>query len=149
MYPYMSITAAVIISVYVCIFWSERHVMRQFRILNASMSPSAKRLHTDVHNVLVALAVCLIISMMVPSNVFLIALTFRINMGLVSPFLLVMITSVTFLNPITTCYFVRPFRRYVSRALFLTYLPHLPRIGSISTTVERSYAVNEVPSTMQ
>lgn len=142
----MVICATVMISVYVCIFWSERQVIHKFGILRASMRPSAKRLHTDIHNALVALAVCPIISMIVPTNLFLIAVMFHINMGLVSPLLIVMVTSVTLLSPMTTCYFVRPFRRYVARAVFSTDAPCPPQISSVSSTDRSPHIVRDISS---
>lgn len=132
MYPQLIIGAVIMCSAYTTILWSERQVMRKFRFLQPSMRSGAYRLQTDIHNALVALAVCPIISMLIPYSVFLIAVIFHLDMGLVSPFLIIVLSSITLLNPLTTCYFVRPFRRYVLR-----YVPciHHAAVGTVSHTL--------------
>src|SRR5687768_3074400 len=109
MYPQRDIGAVIMFSAYATIVWSERQVMRKFRSLRPSMRSSAYQLQTDIHNTLVALAVCPIISMLIPYSIFLVGVIFHLDMGLISPFLIIVLSSITLLNPITTCYFVRPF----------------------------------------
>lgn len=132
----MALATAVMLSVYVCIFCSERQVMRKFRIGRMSMRQSTKQLHADIHNALAALAICPIISMVIPANISLLAFFLHVNMGLVSPFLAVALTSVTLLNPITTCYFVRPFRRFILKTLCCHATPQSFRVTSISASVD-------------
>lgn len=83
--------------------------------------------------------------MMMPSTVFLICIIFHINMGLLSPFLVIVLSSVTLLNPITTCYFVQPFRSYVLNRVLCGRTPYTLRVTAVSATIEGTI-VNRVMS---
>lgn len=108
---------------YTCIAWSMKEVLKKFSFLRPEMRLSTRKLQNDLHRALIALAVCPLVSSMVPCGAFMICIFLKINIVQISPFLLIFVSSVTLFNPVTTVYYVRPFRRYVLNMLFCQRVP--------------------------
>ncbi|KAH7705631.1 hypothetical protein AAVH_27156 [Aphelenchoides avenae] len=99
---------------YAIVFWTQYKVMRKLRFHGLEMPLSVRKMHADVNRALVALAVCPFISALVPLGISIAFLFLRIDIGALSPFMSVFGTSVAACNPITTCLFVRPYRRAIA-----------------------------------
>lgn len=137
MLPHIVLVSAVSTAGYSVILWSEVCVLRKLRMSSTFMNASTYRLQNDLHNALIALAICPVVSSLLPVSSFLVAIIFEINLSAVSPFLLIFVSFITVLNPITTCYFVKSFRNSLMRIVLCGKIPK--HLGSSAVTYVNNY----------
>ncbi|KAH7722467.1 Protein STR-48 [Aphelenchoides avenae] len=97
---------------YAVIIWCQRQSMRYLKKYSSSSRESTQRAHAEFNRALVVLALTPLVSL-VPT-IFMVGCTvLRIDMGQVTMFLTIAMTSITLLNPIATILLVRPYRLVV------------------------------------
>lgn len=119
MMPHVALVGVINVLGYACIVWSELGVFRKMNLSANLMRKSTRKLQAGLHKALIALAICPVLSSLVPVGSFLLALVFKVDLSNFSPFLLIFVSSITVVNPITTCYFVKSFRDTLLRLLCL------------------------------
>ncbi|KAH7709576.1 Protein STR-90 [Aphelenchoides avenae] len=100
---------------YTLIILSEWRVFRSLKLLEPSMQASTRRMQSDLHRALIALALCPLFSSFLPTGLLLLAGLLQFQLGTYSAFVTIFMSSITLINPITTCYFVAPFRKAITR----------------------------------
>ncbi|KAH7698018.1 hypothetical protein AAVH_34894, partial [Aphelenchoides avenae] len=101
---------------YLLIIWSEWKIITHLRRLGASIHETTKNMHADVHRALIALALGPFVTAILPIAYFLTAMAARLLPSAGAAFATSVATTITLLNPITTIYFIRPYREATKRA---------------------------------
>ncbi|KAH7710560.1 hypothetical protein AAVH_22152 [Aphelenchoides avenae] len=120
---------------YGIVLWTEMQVFKKLRELGPSLHPVTRKMHSDVHKALVALAVGPFFSPMLPTLYFVFVLLFRLDFDTLPAFVTILASMITLINPITTCYFVRPFRRAVAKHLCFDDKPASSDMSYVSSTI--------------
>lgn len=118
MLPHVALVGMTNLMGYSCIVWSEVRVLRKTNLSAKLMRRASiynRKLQSGLTNALTALAICPALSSLVPVGCFLVVLVFKMNISGVSPLLFILVSSITVVNPITTCYFVTSFRKALLR----------------------------------
>ncbi|KAH7719544.1 7TM GPCR protein [Aphelenchoides avenae] len=102
---------------YALIVWCEWKILAHLRSLGESIHAATRRMHTEVHRALIALAVGPFVTAILPIAYFLVAIATQSSPGLATAFATSAATTITLLNPITTIYFIRPYRKQTLKVL--------------------------------
>ncbi|KAH7710569.1 STR-90 protein [Aphelenchoides avenae] len=102
---------------YALIFFCQYKVFRTVRAVGPLVNRKTQRLQSDLHKALLALAAGPLLAVVIPGCAYSAAMLLRVDMGRASPYILLPATAITLVNPLTTLFFVRPFRRAISRVL--------------------------------
>ncbi|KAH7703088.1 Protein Y9C9A.5 [Aphelenchoides avenae] len=98
---------------YALIIWCQAKIWKHLGRHGSSYRESTRRMHDEVNRALLSLAVAPLLTLFGPLFVFLYFIYTKTSSGLYSSLLMVMASAITCVNPLTTIYFVRPFRRAV------------------------------------
>ncbi|KAI1700586.1 serpentine type 7TM GPCR chemoreceptor srd domain-containing protein [Ditylenchus destructor] len=98
---------------YTIIIWCQGQIMTFMNKHGKSVHANTRRMHAEVNRALVALAITPSIALIVPVAIMMASLVFQITLGSVSAFVSTCLSIITVANPLTTIYFVRPFRQAV------------------------------------
>ncbi|KAH7720060.1 hypothetical protein AAVH_12481 [Aphelenchoides avenae] len=102
---------------YTIIIWCEYKVAKHLRSIGVAFSSRTRKMHDEAHKALIALAITPFITLFLPLIVFMVLMFTQKTPGWPLAFLCSTLTSVTLSNPITTAFFVRPYRRRVIRVV--------------------------------
>ncbi|KAH7706207.1 7TM GPCR protein, partial [Aphelenchoides avenae] len=99
---------------YSVIIFCEYRMLRKLRSMDNSAYASTRRMQADISRALVALAVSPLLSAVIPVVGAATCIFLHLNVGYTSAVMPFAVTAVTVVNPLTTCYFVLPYRRAVA-----------------------------------
>ncbi|KAH7706553.1 7TM GPCR protein [Aphelenchoides avenae] len=101
-------------SAYSVIVFCEYRMLLKLRSMEDSAYATTRRMQADISRALVALAVSPLLSAVIPVVGAATCILFHLNVGYTSAVMPFAVTAVTMVNPITTCYYVHPYRRVIS-----------------------------------
>ncbi|KAH7711760.1 hypothetical protein AAVH_20924 [Aphelenchoides avenae] len=95
------------------IVFCEYAVLKKLRIATSMMRESTRRMHAELNKALIALAFAPLILSCIPIMFFLTTIVIGANPGPITVVLASQMSWIAIANPITTTFFVRPYRRAV------------------------------------
>ncbi|KAH7718233.1 STR-94 protein [Aphelenchoides avenae] len=116
---------------YTVIVTCQYKIMKYLRERRHLMSSATRRMNDELNRALVALAVAPLLSSSGPTALIVALEIFRVSPGYILGFATLGASLITMINPLTTIYFVRPFRRSLLRMLHVkqpesVVKPHTP-----------------------
>ncbi|KAH7706209.1 7TM GPCR protein [Aphelenchoides avenae] len=99
---------------YSLVIFCEYRMLCKLRSMDQSSYASTRRMQADISRALVALAVSPLLSAVIPVVSIATCILLHLNVGYTSAVIPFAVTAITIVNPITTCYFVLPYRRAIS-----------------------------------
>lgn len=96
---------------YALIFYCEYKVLRTVSFIGPLTNARSRRMQLDLHRALLALAFAPLITVIIPGSIYTTGIILHIDMGGISPFIVFCTSKITLINPLSTFYFIRPFRR--------------------------------------
>ncbi|KAH7714378.1 hypothetical protein AAVH_18262 [Aphelenchoides avenae] len=97
----------------IAIVYCELKVMQKLKTAAEMMRPATRRMHDETNKALIALAVAPLILSCLPIGFFLFTIVARINPGPIMAVITSQLSWIAIANPITTTFFVRPYRHAV------------------------------------
>ncbi|KAI1691114.1 serpentine type 7TM GPCR chemoreceptor str domain-containing protein [Ditylenchus destructor] len=101
---------------YIILIFCEMKIMDYIKI-TGSVTEKTRKMHTEVNRALIALAVTPTLTLMAPVFTLVIALILRLTLGPSIAVISMTMTLITLVNPITSIYFIRPYRRVANRVV--------------------------------
>ncbi|KAI1700614.1 serpentine type 7TM GPCR chemoreceptor str domain-containing protein [Ditylenchus destructor] len=101
---------------YVLLIFCEVKIMDYIKI-SGSVTEKTRRMHAEVNRALIALAITPTLTLMAPVMTLMISLILRLTLGPSIAVISMTMTLITLVNPITSIYFIRPYRRVAARVL--------------------------------
>ncbi|KAH7698397.1 7TM GPCR protein, partial [Aphelenchoides avenae] len=115
---------------YTTIVWCECHIMKYLKRNQVSMHSRTRRMHADVNRALVALAIAPLLASTGPTALIVSLMVFRVSPGSIAAYITLGTSLITLINPLTTIYFVRSFRRVVANKLGFNWSVQVSAISS-------------------
>ncbi|KAH7707288.1 hypothetical protein AAVH_25477 [Aphelenchoides avenae] len=122
---------------YVVIIWCQYKIIKFFRRSGTSYLESTRRIHAEVNRAMVALAVTPLLTSMGPTLILLTCMIVDFSAGPITVYMSVGMSLIVLVNPTTTIYFVRQYRK-ATIAKFQPFMRHVTKITQIRI---RIYAV--------
>ncbi|KAH7713233.1 7TM GPCR protein [Aphelenchoides avenae] len=98
---------------YVLIVWTELQIVQHLRQLGDTINRNTQKMHSEIHRALLALAICPLFTCVIPIFFFLYNIVTMSSPGEITILFSTAVTAITLFNPLTTTYFVKPYRNAV------------------------------------
>ncbi|KAH7699261.1 STR-94 protein, partial [Aphelenchoides avenae] len=115
---------------YGIVVWCQYKIIKHMHRHGKSIRESTRRAHAEINRAMVALAIAPLLTSMGPTLILVTCMVIDFSPGAITVYLSLGMTMITMMNPLTTIYFVRPFRESVMGML----TGKLARVGTTRTT---------------
>ncbi|KAH7717826.1 7TM GPCR protein [Aphelenchoides avenae] len=102
---------------YFVIVWCQIEIWHHLKSHGTAIHASTRRMHNEVNRALISLAVAPLLTLIGPLFIFLYYIFTSTDSGISSALITIMVSAITFVNPLTTVYFVKQYRHALLRIL--------------------------------
>ncbi|KAI1699161.1 serpentine type 7TM GPCR chemoreceptor str domain-containing protein [Ditylenchus destructor] len=99
------------------VVWCEKHILKYFRELGNHTNVTTHRMHKEFHRALLAMAISPLIAITIPVYYFLTVFSFQLCSGWISAYITSALAAITVINPLTTIFCFRCYRRAALKSL--------------------------------
>ncbi|KAH7708215.1 hypothetical protein AAVH_24527 [Aphelenchoides avenae] len=103
---------------YSLVIWCQYRMLKFLRYGSDKMTERTRKSHAEVNRALIVLSVTPLVGIIGPSALMVALLVLQLQLGPVAVYITLSMTTITVVNPLTIVYFLRPFRKAVSDAIF-------------------------------
>ncbi|KAI1692611.1 serpentine type 7TM GPCR chemoreceptor str domain-containing protein [Ditylenchus destructor] len=97
----------------VTVVWCEKNITKYFREMGnlSNNNNNTQRMHSEFHRALLAMAICPLIAITIPVYYFCTVFAFQLCSGWISAYITSALSAITVINPLTTIFCFRCYRR--------------------------------------